>query len=155
MTTKEFLGATSMYKFTLALIISALPLAAQSNHNDDPLYTHDEMNGRHWVQGKMDEIQKAVFLVGYMHGVRYETRLMSLMKDKTARELARTLGDSMMWPNHLSVGEVQSLLDKFYETPENLSISIPKAIFIVAMKTSGQSNSAIEKMINEFRSQSK
>src|ERR1035438_9892271 len=96
------------------------------------------------------ESHKSFFLIGYADGLKYALAMAAKLDQTTTGaasdvEIKRfRLLMRSCWPGQ-GVAEVQSALDHFYRTRANLPISIPSALFIIAMRAAGESADDIQK----------
>ena len=55
------------------------------------------------------------------------------------------------WPQQLTFNENAQALDRFYDQPENRMIAIVDALKVVAARSKGASEDAVQAMISGFR----
>jgi hypothetical protein len=85
-------------------------------------------------------------MLGYEDAVRHVTTAVAIVDNPKFLDMLK-----LAVPEHLTGAEVQSALDRFYNTPENGPIGIPYALMVVSMRSSGADDAAIQKLITELR----
>jgi len=102
-------------------------------------------NGRLWKT--LSASERITFLAGYSDA----TRIVATAASPSFERFDKLERD--FWPGSLTLAEVCSALDRFYETPENGPISIWDAITVIARRSSGTDEATLQKAINELRAQ--
>jgi len=101
------------------------------------------MNGRFWKT--LDDGEKLAFVVGYANAIDF----VSYKATSTFPDYRSFNGK--FWPSSLIYGEVKSALDRFYETPENGQIAVAPALQVVAARSTGTDEEAVQKLIVALR----
>ena len=104
-------------------------------------------NGRFWRQLNADE--KRVFLFGYTDGVEQVTIAASGGSFERYKQV-----NKLFWARALTIDEVRSALNGFYDTPENSPISISSAIGVISKRSEGASETELQKDIADLRARS-
>jgi len=87
---------------------------------------------------------KTGFLLGYEQAFAYRSAMDGMELSKF-EELKKRF-----WPT-LTLNEIESALDRFYDTPENGPVQITDALRVVAAKANGGSADEIEQLAEESR----
>ncbi len=87
---------------------------------------------------------KTGFLVGYEQALVY-TGLVTGVEYSKSEEFKRQLYPA------LTIDEVESAVDRFYETPENGPIPVSDSLRIIAARANGGSADEIEKLTDASR----
>jgi len=104
--------------------------------------TGDRFNGRFWRT--LDERGKTTYLAGYLEALQ-------MAAGNAAKESPVQLIAVTYWPS-LNVGEVQTSLDRIYDTPENRRIPIGDIVsFPIVMRSYGADEEQVQKKIAELR----
>ena len=105
--------------------------------------TNGEWNGRFWKTLTRDE--RSIFLLGYCAAVERVTIVVSDNFERH-KEMSKDF-----WAVGLTIEEVRSAVDKFYESSENGPISIPSALYVVSKRADGADEESIQKIISGLR----
>jgi hypothetical protein len=105
--------------------------------------TKGDWNGRFWRS--FDEEGKGAFLFGYTQAANHVLEMSAGSFEKYQDSLPLFL------PPGLTVQEILTSLDTFYETPENRQIAIIGAISVVSQRARGLSEETVQKYINKLR----
>jgi|GEM_PF-4346294 len=105
--------------------------------------TGGSWNGRLWkTLGANEHI---IFLAAYSDAVQQVT----ISTTEDFQHFSK-LSDAF-WPRGLGTTEVCAALDVFYGTPENTLISIANAIQVIALRSSGTDEPAVQQVIADLR----
>jgi hypothetical protein len=148
----------------IALLAVVLVVCGRSQRADSQTAWQDSagsFNGRYWTAiPKASESDKTTFLMGFVQGLKYAAgladqldALAGLPTDDEHKRFHVMMAAS--WPGNLTVADVISTLDHFYDVPENRDIVIAGALSIAAMRAAGQSESQVQKEIQRYRTLSR
>lgn len=140
--------AMKLSLLAIALTVCGSGQTTNASGKDDPVLATWRTgtiwwNGRFWRD--LSEAEKNVFLFGYSNGVEF-VAIASGGSLEGYKKLSK-----IFWPQTLTGAEVRASLDRFYETPENGPIGIPDAIRMIAKRSEGVGEEAIQKMITDLR----
>jgi hypothetical protein len=129
-----------------AVVLNAQTAAPQSATSEvlSTRKTGGAWNGRFWKQLSAEE--KRVFLFGYSDGVEQVTIAAGAGSFERYKQI-----NKMFWASALTIDEVRSALNVFYETPENSPISISNAIYLISKRSEGASEAELQKEIADLR----
>jgi hypothetical protein len=109
-------------------------------------------NGRLW-KAIAGEAPKTAYLAGYLNGITFALGSTPPTKGQSLEENLKSINElrSRLFPFGLTVNEVKTALDRFYDTPENLPIPIANALTIISGRASGIDEPTLQQMIANLR----
>jgi hypothetical protein len=128
----------------LALSLSANAVAQEASREapQRSWRTGFSWNGRFW-KASMPFV-KTGFLLGYEQALVYSGAITGMEYSKFEEF------KNQLYPA-LTIDEVESAVDRFYETPENGPIGVNEALRIIAAKANGGSEDAVNKLTEAGR----
>jgi hypothetical protein len=100
-------------------------------------------NGRFWR--KLNENEKNIFLFGFSSAVEVVTIALTPNFERYKNT------SKAFWPRNLTIAEVHSSLDRFYDAAENGPIPISNAIYVIAERAGGTDEESVQKIITDLR----
>lgn len=116
----RYLRGSKVYFLATALTVCGWAQDSKSTAQSDPVAawkTEGLFNGRFWRAAESQH--KSTFLMGYRDAVMVAATIAYQSSFEGFDKLTK-----VCWPDKLTIGEVQSALDRFYEIPENGPIGI-------------------------------
>lgn len=134
---------------TLLVGLVLISAALGADTYPDRFYTAGTLNGHWWTSSGVAEGLRIGYLMGYADHVAS----FGLAKPPGFEHLP---GTEMDWfPPTLTFGEISKAIDRVYDQPENLNLSLRYALRIIAMRVAGKSEKYIDDTTRVFREGSK
>ncbi len=131
-----------------SLLVMALSVCAFGQNSAT---TNGLANGRLWKSVNTASEKKG-FLVGYLNGVTYSavSALGGSQPITTATADSIDHFTKQLFPSSLTLDEISTSLDRFYNPPENGPITIASALEVISARASGADESVVQKMISDL-----